>query len=198
MSDAAHGLRAPQALKAAPRIPVSPDSPIACHAEAVCEGRSILRCWLRLRRGSLSFAWRFPRLCSSSVTNSTGFLLLLFGNGRSAPATFLAFFTQLLLVQIGLELFVGKTTAETSGGNCQCRCNFCRPATGHHMPWAFRQRIAIGKRKLTIRGSTLMRHSLSYRDRLESSNPEVATRATSLCADASREKASVKAGAIAK
>src|SRR5207248_5842271 len=88
---------------------VSPESPIACHAEAVCEGRSILRCWLRLRRGCLSFAWRFPRLCSSAVTNSADFLLLLFGSGRSAPATFLAFFTQLLLVQIGLELFVGKT-----------------------------------------------------------------------------------------
>src|SRR5207302_7960222 len=94
-----------------------------------------------------AFAWLFPRLCCSSVTNSTA----LFGSGRSAPATFLAFFTQLLLVQIGLVLFIGKTTAETSGGNCQCRCNFCRPATRHHMPWAFIQRIGIRKRKLTIR-----------------------------------------------
>ncbi len=88
----------------------SRESPIACHAEAVCEGRSILLCWLRFRRGFLSFAWAFPRLWSSSVTNSTGFLLL-FGSGRIAVATFLAFLTQLLLVQIGLVLFIGKTTA---------------------------------------------------------------------------------------
>jgi hypothetical protein len=47
------------------------------------------------------------------------------------------------------------------------------------MPWAFIQRIAIGKRKLTTTRSTLMRHSLSYRGRLRSSNAEVATRATS-------------------
>src|SRR5947199_9875650 len=79
-------------------------SPIACHAEAVCEGRSNLRCWLRFRCGALAFAWPFPRLCRSSVTNSTDFLLL-FGSGRIALATFLAFLTQLLLVQIGLELF---------------------------------------------------------------------------------------------
>ena len=45
------------------------------------------------------------------------------------------------------------------------------------MPWAFIQRIAIRKRKLTTARSTLMRHSLSYRDWLESSNTEVATRA---------------------
>src|SRR6266705_330938 len=38
------------------------------------------------------------------------------------------------------------------------------------MTWAFRQRIAIRKRKLTTTRSTLMRHSLSYRDRLRSSN----------------------------
>src|SRR5205823_9389825 len=79
-------------------------------AEAMCEGRSILLCWLRFCRGSLSFAWPFPRLWSSSVTNSTGFVLL-FGGGRSVLAPLLAFFTQLLLVQIGLELFIGKTTA---------------------------------------------------------------------------------------
>jgi hypothetical protein len=42
------------------------------------------------------------------------------------------------------------------------------------MPWAFRQRIAIRKRKLTTTGSTLMRHSFSYRDWLKSSNAEVA------------------------
>ena len=96
------------------------------------------------------------------------------GSGRSSLATFLAFLTQLLLVQIGLELFIGKTTAETSGGNCQCRCNFYWPATRYHMPWAFRQRIAIRKRKLTTTRSTLMRHTLSYRDRLKSSNAEVA------------------------
>src|SRR5438094_759283 len=89
---------------------VSPESPIACHAEAVREGRSILLCWLRFRRGSFSFAWPCPRLWSSSVTNGTDFLLL-FGSGRSAPATFLASLTQLLLVQIGLVLFIGKTTA---------------------------------------------------------------------------------------
>ena len=77
-------------------------------------------------------------------------------------------------MQIGLELFIGKTTAETSGGNCQCRCNFYWPATRYHMPWAFRQRIGIRKRKLTTRRSTLMRHSFSYRDRLKSSNAEVA------------------------
>src|SRR4029077_3991118 len=118
------------------------------------------RFWFRFRRGCLSFAWPFPGLWSSSVTNSTDFLLL-FGSGRIAPATFLAFFTQLLLVQIGLELFIGKTTAETSGGNCQCRCNFYRSATRHHMPWAFVQRIAIRKRKLTTTRSTFMRHSLS-------------------------------------
>ncbi len=89
---------------------VSVEPPIVCHAEAVREGRSILRCWLRFRRCSLSFAWPFPRLWSSSVTNSTGFLLL-FGSGRIALAPFLAFLTQLLLVQIGLVLFIGKTTA---------------------------------------------------------------------------------------
>src|SRR5213080_4548993 len=152
---------------------VSRESPIACHAEAVCEGRSILLCWLRFRRGSFSFARPFPRLWSSSVTNSTDFLLL-FGSGRSAPATFLASLTQLLLVQIGLVLFIGKTAAETSGGNGQCRRNFYRPATRYHMPWAFRQRIAIRKRKLTTTRSTLMRHSLSYRGSLKSSNAEVA------------------------
>ena len=135
---------------------------------------SILLCRLRFRRGCLSFTWPFPRLWSSSVTNSTDFLLL-FGSGRIALTPFLAFFTQLLPVQISLELFKGKTTAETSGGNCQCRCNFYRPATRYHMPWAFRQRIAIRKRKLTTTRSTLMRHSLSYRDRLRSSNAEVAT-----------------------
>src|SRR5439155_16925737 len=158
---------------------VSPGSPIACHAEAVCEGRSILPCSLRFRRGSLSFARPFPSFWSSSVTNSTGFLLL-FGSGPIALAPFLAFLTQLLLVQIRLELFIGKTTAETSGGNCQCRCNFYWPATRYHMPWAFRQRIAIRKRKLTTTRSTLMCHSLSYRGRLSSSNAEVAMRATSL------------------
>ena len=79
-------------------------------AEAMCEGRSILLCWLRFCRGSLSFAWPFPRLWSSSVTNSTDFLFL-FGSGRIALATFFAFLTQLLLVQIGLEFFIGKTTA---------------------------------------------------------------------------------------
>jgi len=42
------------------------------------------------------------------------------------------------------------------------------------MPWAFRQRIAIRKRKLTNTRSTLMRHSLSYGSRLKSSNAEVA------------------------
>ena len=46
------------------------------------------------------------------------------------------------------------------------------------MPWAFIQRITVGKRKLTTTRSTLMRHSLSYGGRLESSNAEVATRAT--------------------
>src|SRR5207247_11326956 len=89
-------------------------SPIACHAEAVREGRSILLCWFRSRRGALAFTWRFPRLCTSSVTNSTGFLLL-FGSGRIALATFLAFLTHLLLVQIGLELFLVKTTSGLSG-----------------------------------------------------------------------------------
>src|SRR5439155_14862034 len=136
---------------------------------------SILLCWLRFRCGALSFAWPFPRPCSSSVTNSTGFLLL-FGSGRIALAPFLAFLTQLLLVQVGLVLFIGKTTAQTSGGNCQGRCNFCWPATRYHMPWAFRQRISIRQRKLTTTRSTLMRHSLSYRDRPQSSNAEVATR----------------------
>src|SRR6266516_6609689 len=151
-------------------------SPIACHAEAVCEGRSNLRCWLRFGRGCFSSAWVFPSFWSSSVTNSTGFLLL-FGSGRIALATFLAFLTQLLLVQIGLVLFIGKTTAETSGGNSQCRCNFYWPATRYHMPWAFIQRIAIRKRKLTTTRSTLMRHSLSYRGWLRSSNAEVSARA---------------------
>ena len=146
-------------------------SPGAWKATVRCEGRSILYC--RFRRGSLSFAWPFPRLCSSSVTNSSRFLLL-FGSGRIALATFLAFLTQLRLVQIGLELFIGKTTAQTSGGNCQCRCNFYWPATRYHMPWAFRQRIGIRKRKLATRRITLMRHSLSYRGRLRSSNAEVA------------------------
>src|SRR5436305_1451562 len=49
------------------------------------------------------------------------------------------------------------------------------------MPWAFRQRIAVRKRKLTTSRSTLMRHSLSYRGRLRSSNAEVARRATPRC-----------------
>jgi hypothetical protein len=127
---------------------------------------------LRFRRGCFSFAWPFPRPCSSSVTNSTGFLLL-FGSRRIALAPFLAFLTQLLLVQISLVLFIGKTTAKTSGGNGQCRCNFYRPATRYHMPRAFIQRIRVRKRKLTTTRSTLMRHALSYRGRLESSNAEV-------------------------
>jgi hypothetical protein len=38
------------------------------------------------------------------------------------------------------------------------------------MPWAFIQRIGIRKRKLTTTRSTLMRHDLSYRGRLRSSN----------------------------
>jgi hypothetical protein len=42
------------------------------------------------------------------------------------------------------------------------------------MPWAFRQRIRIRERKPTTRRSTLMCHTLSYRDRLKSSNAEVA------------------------
>src|SRR6266566_7210469 len=134
---------------------------------------SILLCRLRFRRGSLSFAWPCPRLCSSSVTNSTGFLLL-FRSGRIALAPFFAFLTQLLLVQISLVLFIGKTTAETSGSNGQCRCNFYWSATRYHMPWAFRQRIAIRKRKLTTTRSTFMRHNLSYRDWLRSSNAKVA------------------------
>src|SRR5207244_10418552 len=109
-----------------------------------------------------------------SVTNSTD-LLLLFGSGRrSALAPFLAFLTQALLVQIGLVFFIGKTTAQTSGGNCQCRCNLYRPPTRYHMPRAFIQRIGIRKRKLTTTRSTFMRHSLSYRCRLRSSNAEVA------------------------
>jgi len=90
---------------------VSPESPIACHAEAMCEDRSILLCWLRLRRGFLSFAWPFPRLCISSITNSADFVLL-FGSGRGALATSLA---ELLFVQIGFELFIGKTTADNQG-----------------------------------------------------------------------------------
>jgi hypothetical protein len=42
------------------------------------------------------------------------------------------------------------------------------------MPRAFIQRIGIRKRKLTTTRSTLMRHTLSYRCRLDSSNAEVA------------------------
>ena len=42
------------------------------------------------------------------------------------------------------------------------------------MPWTFIQRIAVRKRKLTIRRSTFMRHTLSYRDWLGSSNTVVA------------------------
>src|SRR5204862_5314721 len=116
-----------------------------------------------------SFAWPFAGLGARPVTISTDFLRL-FGSGCGALATFLAFLTQLLLVQIGLVLFIGKTTAETSGGNCQCRCNFYRTATWYHMPWAFIQRIAIRKRKLTTTRSTFMRHSFSYRGRLRSSH----------------------------
>jgi hypothetical protein len=78
--------------------------------------------WLRFRRGFLSFAWPFTRLCCSSVMSSGD--LLLFGGSPIALATFLASLTQLLLVQIRLEFFIGKTTAETSGGNGQGRCNF--------------------------------------------------------------------------
>ena len=105
---------------------------------------------------------------------SSSDFLLMSGSGRSALATFLAFFAQLLFVQIGLELFIGKTTAETSGGDCQCPGNFCWPATRYHVPCAFRQRIAVRKRKPTTGRSTLMRHTLSYRDLLKSSNAEVA------------------------
>ena len=76
-------------------------------------------------------------------------------------------------MQIGLVLFIGKTTAETSGGNCQGRCNFYRTATRYHMPRAFIQRIGIRKRKLTTTRSTLMRHTLSYGCQLKSSNAEV-------------------------
>jgi hypothetical protein len=130
------------------------------------------RRWLRFRRGCFSFAWPFPSLWSSSVTNSTDFLVL-FGRGRIALPPFLAFLTQLLLVQIGLVLFISKTTAETSGGNGQSRCDFYWPAPRYHMPRAFIQRIVIRKRKLTITRSTLMRHTLSYRGRLESSNAVV-------------------------
>ena len=82
--------------------------------------------------------------------SSSGFLVL-FGSGRFALATFPAFLAQLLFVHVALELFIGKPTAETSGGNCQCRCNFYRPATRYHMPRAFRQRIGIRKRKPTTR-----------------------------------------------
>ena len=105
---------------------------------------------------------------------SSSDFLLLFGSGRIALATFPASLTQLLLVQIGLELFIGKTTAQTSGGNSQGRGNFYWPATRHHVPWAFRQRIRIRKRKLTTRRRTFMRHTLSYRDPLKSSNTKVA------------------------
>src|SRR5207248_11446039 len=56
----------------------------------------------------------------------------------------------------------------------QCACSLYWSTTRHHMPWAFRQRIAIRKRKLTTTRSTLMRHSFAYRGRLESSNAEVA------------------------
>src|SRR6266581_1273342 len=109
MSDAALGVGAWRRRELRRAFSV-PEAPIACHAEAVCEGRPILLCSLRFRRGFLSFARPFPRLWSSSVTISRNFLLL-FGSGCSAPATFLAFLTQLLLVQIRLELFIGKTTA---------------------------------------------------------------------------------------
>src|SRR5690349_17443367 len=70
----------------------------------------LIRGSLRFPRGCLSFAWPFPSLGRSSVTNSSDFLLL-FGGGRVAPVPFLPFLTQLLLVQIALVLFVGKTTA---------------------------------------------------------------------------------------
>jgi hypothetical protein len=133
----------------------------------------ILRCWLRFRCASLSFAWPFPSLWSGSVTNSRDFLIL-FGDGRIALARLLACLTRLLPVHPGLELLIGKTTTQTSGGNCQCGCNFYWPATRHHMPRTFRQRIAIRKRKLTTTRSTLMRHSLSYSCRPKSSNAKVA------------------------
>ena len=55
---------------------------------------------------------------------SSGDLLLLFGRGRITLATFLALLARLLLVQIRLEFFIDKTTAQTSGGNGQSRCNF--------------------------------------------------------------------------
>ena len=99
--------------------------------------------------------------------------LLLFRSGRIALTPFLAFLTQLLFVQIGLVLFIDKTTAETSGGNCQGRCNLYWPPTRYHMPRAFIQRIGIRKRKLTTTRSTFMRHSLSYGCQLKSSNAEV-------------------------
>src|SRR6266516_4697466 len=90
-------------------------SPIACHAEAVREGRSILLCWFRSRRGALSFAWRFPRLCRSSVTNSTDFLLL-FGGGRIALATLLAVLTQLRQLPVPPQFLLVRDQAPYAMG----------------------------------------------------------------------------------
>jgi len=73
-----------------------------------------LLCLLRLRCGFLSLAG-VPGLCSSSITNSTGSLLLL-GSGHIAMTTFL---TQLLLAQISPKLFVSKTAAQTGSSNCK-------------------------------------------------------------------------------
>lgn len=99
----------------------------------MCEGRSILLCWLRFRGGSFSFTWPFRRLCSSSVTNSTDFVLL-FGSGRGARATFLA---ELLLAQISPKLFISKTAAQTGSSNCKRSCNLNWPLARCHVPWTF-------------------------------------------------------------
>jgi hypothetical protein len=92
--------------------------------------------WLRFRRGSLSFTWPFPRLWSSSITNSSDFLLL-FGSGRSAPSTFPAFLTQLLLAQISPKLFISKTAAQTGSSNCEGSCDLHWPLARCHVPWTF-------------------------------------------------------------
>jgi hypothetical protein len=128
---------------------------------------SILYC--RLRRGS--FPCARPLLSDAPFTRS-GFGLPL--------SRFFAFLAPLLLIQIPSEPLISKTAAEAGSSNCKCSCDLNWPAARCHVPWTFVQRIFIRKRKLTTSCTTLMRHSLSYRDWLGSSNAEVAPRATSL------------------
>jgi hypothetical protein len=130
------------------------ESPIACHAEAVGEGRSILYC--RFCRGSLSFPR--PLLSDAPFThNGCGFLFF-----PRLPG-FFAFLAKLSLIQISSEPLVSKTAAEAGSSNCQCSRDLNRPAARSHVPRTFVQRIFIGKREPASRCIALTRHNWLFR-----------------------------------